>query len=787
MAARLVIEGGVPLRGEVRVSAAKNAALPLLAASLLSAEPVVLENVPATGRHRHDPGAPRAARDRDRGAGRAHGRADAAHSGPSRRRTSWSRRCAPPSWSWGRSWPAPGGPASRCPAAARSGRGRSTCTSRASSGSGPRSTLSQGYVEARAARLKGARIVFDLVTVTGTENLMMAAAPRRGHHDPRERGAGARDPGPRARCSRRWAHGSTARGPSASRSRACRSWRRPSPDHPGPRRGGDLPRGRGDHGRRRHGPRRGAGPPERRSRQARGDRGRASRSAPTASGSARTGRPRPTDVVTNPVPGLRDGHAGPDHGAPGAGRGLERDHRDDLREPLHARGRAAPPRGGDRDRRQPRGDPGRARLSGRAGHGDRPPRLRVARARRPGGRGHDRGVARLSPRPRATRAWSRSSCGSARACAGKGEACLDAAAATTTAPAHPGAAEGAAAPAGARSSPAGRASRVCPRTTVARLLFTDPTNRLRLLILKPLDVPTYVEHGAADLGIVGKDVLLEQEPDVYEPLDLGFGVCRLVVAEPRELWERDDPAKWSWVRVATKYPNLTRRYFAERGIQVEVVRLDGSIELAPLVGLAERIVDLVQSGETLRANGLVEVAEILPSTARLIVEPRGPEDSAPRGRSAPGRAARGGARVIRVLRAADLGRRRGRGGAGPAPRGHRSGHRRRGSPRSSTRSGGAATRRCSTSPSASTASSFAPRSSGVARGRVGGCDRPPPARGRARRGGPPDRGLPSPPAPALVVGARRARLAARPAGDAARPGRVLRARRDGGVSRRPCS
>jgi len=152
-----------------------------------------------------------------------------------------------------------------------------------------------------------------------------------------------------------------------------------------------------------------------------------------------------------------------------------------------------------------------------------------------------------------------------------------------------------------------------------RLIFTDTARRLRLLVLKPVDVPTYVEYGAADLGIVGKDILLEQEPDVYEPLDLGFGHCRLVVAEPRELWERDDPTKWSWVRVATKYPNLTRRYFSERGIQVEVVRLDGSIELAPLVGLAERIVDLVQSGDTLRANGLVEVAEILASTARLIV------------------------------------------------------------------------------------------------------------------------------------------------------------------------
>ncbi len=152
-----------------------------------------------------------------------------------------------------------------------------------------------------------------------------------------------------------------------------------------------------------------------------------------------------------------------------------------------------------------------------------------------------------------------------------------------------------------------------------KLIFADERRGLRFLILKPADIPTYVEYGAADLGIVGKDILMEQEPDVYEPLDLGFGFCRLVVAEPLTLWERDDPAKWSWVRVATKYPTLTERYFSERGIQVEMIRLDGSIELAPLVGLAERIVDLVQSGETLRANGLVEVAEIMRSTARLIV------------------------------------------------------------------------------------------------------------------------------------------------------------------------
>ena len=152
-----------------------------------------------------------------------------------------------------------------------------------------------------------------------------------------------------------------------------------------------------------------------------------------------------------------------------------------------------------------------------------------------------------------------------------------------------------------------------------RLIFDDAHYGLRLLFLKPADVPAYVTYGAAHLGIVGKDILLEQEPDVYEPLDLGFGFCRLVVAEARELWERDDPSKWSWVRVATKYPRLTEQYFSARGVQVEIVRLDGSIELAPLVCLAERIVDLVQSGETLRVNGLVEVAEITHSTARLIV------------------------------------------------------------------------------------------------------------------------------------------------------------------------
>lgn len=152
-----------------------------------------------------------------------------------------------------------------------------------------------------------------------------------------------------------------------------------------------------------------------------------------------------------------------------------------------------------------------------------------------------------------------------------------------------------------------------------RLLGEDRERSLRFLVLKDADVPTYVEHGAADMGIVGKDLLLEQGKDVYEPLDLGFGRCRLVVAEPAELRARDDPKEWSSLRIATKYPNIAERYFSQKGIQVEIIRLSGSIELAPLVGLCERIVDLVASGRTLRENGLVEVEEIARSSARLIV------------------------------------------------------------------------------------------------------------------------------------------------------------------------
>jgi ATP phosphoribosyltransferase len=152
-----------------------------------------------------------------------------------------------------------------------------------------------------------------------------------------------------------------------------------------------------------------------------------------------------------------------------------------------------------------------------------------------------------------------------------------------------------------------------------RLVFEDAEQRTRFLILRPVDIPTYVEYGAADVGIVGKDVIEEGERDVYEPLDLKFGRCRLVVAQPGSVPKERSLTDWSYIRVASKFPRITERYYNGKGVPVEIIRLSGSIELAPLVGLCERIVDLVESGRTLAENGLVEVGEIMRVTARLIV------------------------------------------------------------------------------------------------------------------------------------------------------------------------
>lgn len=145
-----------------------------------------------------------------------------------------------------------------------------------------------------------------------------------------------------------------------------------------------------------------------------------------------------------------------------------------------------------------------------------------------------------------------------------------------------------------------------------KLIVHLPEVGMEFILAKPVDVPIYVEHGVADIGIVGKDVLIEENRAVYELLDLGIARCRMsVIGLP-------DWKPGIQQRVATKYPNVASQYFREQGQQVEVIKLNGSIELAPMIGLADRIVDMVETGETLRENGLVEMETIFGITSRLI-------------------------------------------------------------------------------------------------------------------------------------------------------------------------
>ena len=152
------------------------------------------------------------------------------------------------------------------------------------------------------------------------------------------------------------------------------------------------------------------------------------------------------------------------------------------------------------------------------------------------------------------------------------------------------------------------------------LQFATNVPYISLIRVRSFDVATFVAFGAAQLGVCGNDVLMEFDySELYAPIDLGIGKCRISVAMPQELAQADDPASWSHVRVATKYPNITRQHFAARGVQAECIKLNGAIELAPKLGLCRRIVDLVSSGATLKANGLVEVEKIADVSSRLIV------------------------------------------------------------------------------------------------------------------------------------------------------------------------
>lgn len=153
-----------------------------------------------------------------------------------------------------------------------------------------------------------------------------------------------------------------------------------------------------------------------------------------------------------------------------------------------------------------------------------------------------------------------------------------------------------------------------------KLTFDTNFDHLKIIRVRSFDVATFVAFGAAQIGVAGNDVLLEFDyPEIYAPLDLDIGHCRISLAELVSLSKTDDPSQWSHVRIATKYPNLTAKYFAKRGVQAECIKLNGAMELAPSLGLCRRIVDLVSTGATLKANGLVEVEKILDITSRLIV------------------------------------------------------------------------------------------------------------------------------------------------------------------------
>lgn len=155
-----------------------------------------------------------------------------------------------------------------------------------------------------------------------------------------------------------------------------------------------------------------------------------------------------------------------------------------------------------------------------------------------------------------------------------------------------------------------------------QLLFTTNDPTLNIIRVRSFDVATFVAFGAASLGMCGSDVLMEFDyPDIYAPLDLDVGRCRLSVAQLANTKDKnlEDPARWSQIRVATKYPNITRRYFAKKGVQADIVNLHGAMELAPIMKLSNLIIDLVDTGSTLKANGLQEIETITQVSSRLII------------------------------------------------------------------------------------------------------------------------------------------------------------------------
>ncbi len=153
-----------------------------------------------------------------------------------------------------------------------------------------------------------------------------------------------------------------------------------------------------------------------------------------------------------------------------------------------------------------------------------------------------------------------------------------------------------------------------------KIQFSTNKKHIKIIRVRSFDVATFLIYGAAHIGIIGSDVLNEfDSSEIYSPLDLNFGDCRMVVATTKDMLFNEDPQEWSYVRVATKYPNITKRHFEKKGVQAECIKLNGAMEIAPNLGLCRRIVDLVETGKTLKANGLIEIEEIEKVSTRLAI------------------------------------------------------------------------------------------------------------------------------------------------------------------------
>ena len=623
---KLVITGGTTLSGEIVVSGAKNAALPILCASLLTADDVHLENVPNLQDVRtmlkllRQMGVQSEVSSDGRVTLNASKvtnfiapyemvktmRASILVLGPLVARFGEAKVSLP------------GGCAIGARPVDQHIKGLQAM--------GAEINIEHGFIEARAKRLKGARIITDMITVTGTENLLMAAVLAEGETVIEN---AAREPEVSDLAHLLVKMGAKIDGIGSDRLvihgveklHGARHSVVPDRIEAGTflcavaATGGDVTL--------RH-----VRPPlldavtSKAARSGRDDRGRRRLDARQDGEASRSGELPHVGISRVP-----DRHAGAVHGAQLDGEGHVAGRRDDFREPLHARPGTEPPRREHHHRRQYRAGFRRRAIVGREGDGDRPARVGEPRDRGDVRGRRDADRPHLSPRPRlrphGSEADGRRREGEPHQ--GQRERAMSSVPQTSSS-------VEASAPLTLALSKGRIFEETLPLLATAgvqvaedpetsRKLILPTTNpNLRVIIVRATDVPTYVEYGAADFGVAGKDVLIEHGGGgLYQPVDLNIARCRMSVAVKAGFDYASAVRQGARLRVATKYVEVAREHFASKGVHVDLIKLYGSMELAPLVGLADAIVDLVSSGGTLRANNLVEVEEIMQISSRLVV------------------------------------------------------------------------------------------------------------------------------------------------------------------------